>query len=174
MEAVAFPSLTESFKKAIYEVLSPLFDGGAHQLGNKTITFPQVKIVFDPHFIPDAEQVTMAIVGSTVLNQEEQHCTNPDSPTKPGVAVYADIARTVFIGVNNSGPSANYNRLVLDRAWDCLYVALTAQWPEFAQRGILRPTVPVQPVDAVVNAGVIQVSGILHAQLRASYSKFNL
>lgn len=180
MPVVAYPNTSESFKRAIHEILSTNFDNTSHEYGDFNLHFPKVKIVFDiarehlhdestAHLLP----ATIAILGNTTVTQDRQKCLVDG---KHGYELRAQILRTILvIAPYEGGSDANRNKAqqLVDTIWSRLHNLTTMGLSLFTSRNIHQPVLSILSDDVIRDLNIIEASGLFEAELRVNYTAYN-
>lgn len=76
--AVSLPSITETYKRALLEVIKPYFDGNQHEVNCTLTPFPDVEIVFDERRLAAPRpKAVICIAGFTERNYNKQKSCAP-------------------------------------------------------------------------------------------------
>lgn len=171
-EVVGFPDITESFKRAMHEVLSGFFDGNTHTINDIEIEFPQADIRFDVRLSERPVGLTIVLNGTGVTNQRDLKCSNPQASELHGNQLRAEIVRRVHIAIPKQGGTNNNNSLEVDKAWDKLHAVFT-QYSLFSSRNIFLPTLVPVPEELNEREDIAEVFGLFNCEIRASFARYN-
>lgn len=174
---VKFPEVAQTFKRALDEVLKQYFaTGGTFVVGDQSIVFPAATIAFDLRFIDNPIGLVISIIGDDVYDEEtfKSNNPNPGGTGKPGIEVYASVVRSIYVSSARDGANGPSNRKLVDETWSKLYAVISANWTEFASRGIIRPTLSAVPEDMRERPTVVSAYGQLKTKIRYKMSRYNL
>jgi len=166
---VAMPGITETYKRALYEVVSQFFDGADHEVNCSTQAFPEADVVFDVRRLgPPLEKPVICFTGFI----ERGYSSFKTCETKPGCdsrPAYEHRCQTtclviVSVPLEEEEPVDKSKRTV-DRIYDLLTMLFKTEKKAFSARNIFETHLSsLATENPDTEYGV--VSGRLFSQLR--------
>lgn len=172
---IDFSDVAVTFKQALHQHVNVYFEnGGAFTLGDKSITFPAADLVYDLRLIDTPSRLTISFIGDDIFNEKVLKVNNPNTggTGKPGVEIWADVERSVYISSPLMGANGPNRRLV-ESTWGKLYVVFAANWSAFAEHNIIRPTLSVFPEEIRERPTIVTAYGLLKAKVRFQMARYN-
>lgn len=167
---VTFKNQVEETKRALHALLSALFNGGTHTVGDEDIDFHQAKLVYNVDERVKSEGLTITLLGETTRRQKKEKCIKGSDH---GYEVRSDITMTVFISSPYQISNTNKAKKIVDQAWGQLFAAIETGKTALANSGIFNAELDFIPSEDKVSEDYYQVSGNLDFQLRAKFIRYN-
>ena len=163
------------FRTAISTILTPLFSGTSHYLGDVSQVIPAAKISTLHQIIEPPTEMTIYITGDGAIYDEERYKTaDPVDPTKRAIQVRGKIERSIHVVTPLDKLVAGKRRQDIDAVWSALYGIFLTRHQQFTPYGIYFPTIPMLPIDIQTNPLFIEAYGTFRAELRTIARPYTL
>lgn len=172
MIPVSYPDIVETFKRAMFDILNLNFDGQVHRYGDINLAFPLARIEFHLQQNSRPMELTIAVLGDTVLNEEHEKCNLAE---KHGYEIRAVVQRSVIIAAPyEGGEERGKAAQLVDITWARLHNLTTMGVALFSARNIHGPQLSTLPDEITRDINIIEASGTFTAQIRAKYTAYSL
>lgn len=178
---ISIGNVTDTFKKAMREVIAPFFNGATHKIYDLNVLFPVVSNIqfYDP--LQDVGQTSIITIGffqrlgSESEKLKVKHRLNPQ---KYAFEKRSDLLLDAFVtGPRVIGdPSGVGTPEFYHKVWSCLTAVLHTSIKSFADRQIFNVMIDDMPV-MIANPPIkntILLVGRMNCQLRYQYAPYNL
>lgn len=188
MYIVKFPSVVESFHRALNEVLSPfLSTGNPATIMLEPVLFYNCDLLYsndafnkdEPHSKP-----FIAFVGSRTGSRKTEKTNDPKASRKFAYEVRQQVFKTVYVGIGSSlmfepppyqtdEPSNRQASMQdVEIIWSQLLMVLEHQHANFSARGIYNPRLPAIP-EQIAHPDYHLVRGELSTEIRFTLTRGN-
>lgn len=175
MQSVQFPNVSESFDRALQDVLSSFFTNaeGVRLVGDVALNFPVVSLSFSAKQLYAASNDPCVVfTGDDEVNAREEKVNDPEGKHGFAYEHRANITRTVYVKQNYDKSNPQKTIRGARRIWDCLFAVFATQNPALAQRGIFLPHLESQ-AKQIPSDDYVVLYGQLRCQVRAKYTRAN-
>lgn len=186
MYIVKFPSVIESFHRALNEVLSPFLSTGNPQtIMLEPVLFYRCELFYEAGVINNEPRDLpfIAFVGSRTGNRTTQKIDDPKASRQFAYEIRQQVFKTVYVGVGSSlifDPPPYEDPITSRQAsmqdveiiWSQLLMVLEHQHANFAPRGIYTPRLPAVP-EQIAHPDYHLVRGELQTEIRFTLTRGN-
>jgi hypothetical protein len=186
MYVVTFPSIIETFYRALNEVLAPFLTTGQTQMLMRTpVQFYKCDLFFNKNVFAKEPQPNpfICFTGERVGPRTDQKCNDPKGNMPFAYEVRQTVYRTVFVGIGASkvfnhppylDPESPRQADMMDAEviWSQLLMVLEHQYANLALRGIHTPILPAVPAQ-ILNKDYFLLQGELKTEIRFTMTRGN-
>lgn len=169
---VTMPGVTETYKRAIYEVISPFFDGDEHEVNCDDFEFPEVELVFDIRRLQVPRPLPVICFSGFTDRSGSRYktCDTKDGCSDRPIYEYrCNSACIVTVASATEVEDIEKSKRAIDRIFDLLATLFKTEVKAFSSRGVFNTHLTCLAVERP-DLEYAVVNGRLTSELRYTYA----